>query len=84
MLHDQKIKKLFKYLENENSFFGEIKNIFHQFQRLKAKNCLRTESALLIEFSINGGEHKFITISKFGTDWSKDSTCIKHASINKS
>ena len=38
-----------KYLENEKSFQGEIKSIFHIiFKWLSfAKNCLRPESALL-------------------------------------
>ena len=38
----------FKYLENENSFLGEIKSIFIIFKGLSvAKNCLRPKSAPL-------------------------------------
>ena len=33
LLHDQKVKQKFRYLENEKSFYGEIKNISHQFYR---------------------------------------------------
>ena len=36
----------FKYLENEKSFKGDIKSIFHHFQRV-FKNSLRPESAPL-------------------------------------
>ena len=32
-LHEQKVKTKCKYLENEKSFYDEIKSIFHHFQR---------------------------------------------------
>ena len=42
----KKSRQKFKYLENEKSFYGEIKSIFHYFKGLSvAKNCLRPESA---------------------------------------
>ena len=45
-LHDQKPWQKLKYLENEKSFWGEIKSIFHHFKGLSiAKNCLWPESA---------------------------------------
>ena len=31
--HDQKSRQKLKYLENEKSFWGEIKSIFHHFKR---------------------------------------------------
>ena len=44
LLHDQKVK----YLENENSFLGEIKSIFHHFKGLSVvKNYVRPKSAPL-------------------------------------
>ena len=40
----------FKYVENEHSFYGEVKSIFIIFKEPSvAKNCLRPESAPLIE-----------------------------------
>ena len=44
----KKSKQKFKYLENDKSFYGEIKSIFIIFKRLPiAKNCLRSETVLL-------------------------------------
>ena len=45
----KKSKQKSKYLENEKSFWGEIKSIFHHFWRISiAKSFLRPESAPLI------------------------------------
>ena len=38
-------RQIFKYLEKENNFLGEIKRVFKGFS--VAKNCLRPESAPL-------------------------------------
>ena len=44
----EKSRQKFKYLENEKSFYGEIKKIFIIFKGLSvAKNCLRSETAPL-------------------------------------
>ena len=44
----RKSSQKLQYLENETSFWGEIKTIFHHFQRVSfAKNRLRPESASL-------------------------------------
>ena len=44
----KKSRQKLKYLENEKSFWGEIKSIFHHFKGLSAaKNCLRPENATL-------------------------------------
>ena len=44
----KKPRQKFKYLENEKSFYDEIKSIFHHFKGLLVdNNCLRPESALL-------------------------------------
>ena len=44
----EKSSQKFKYLENEKSFWGEIKSIFQGLSI--AKNCLRPESAPLSPF----------------------------------
>ena len=42
-LHDQKVWQKLKYLENEKSFWGEIKSVFTIFKGLSViKNCFRT------------------------------------------
>ena len=44
----KKSRQKLKYLENEKSFRGEIKSIFHHFKSVSvAKNCLRPKSAPL-------------------------------------
>ena len=44
----KKSREKLKYPENEKSFLGEIKSIFHNFKGLSiAKNCLGPESAPL-------------------------------------
>ena len=44
----KKSRQKFKYLENEKSFWGEIKSISHHFKGLSiTQNCLRSESAPL-------------------------------------
>ena len=45
----KKSRQKLKYLENERSFWGEIKIIFHHFKGLTVvKNCLRPEGTPLI------------------------------------
>ena len=44
-MHDQKSRLKIKYLENEKSFWDEIKNIFKGIS--VAKNCFRPESSPL-------------------------------------
>ena len=57
----KKSKQKFKYLENEKSFWGEIKNIFFVFKGISVvKNCLRPESAPLI-YTKSLAEYKFTT-----------------------
>ena len=53
-----------KYLQNEKNFRGEIKSIFHHFYfhhffspLSVAKNCLRPESAPLLDSSISHDEY---------------------------
>ena len=44
----KKPRQKFKYLENEERFYGEIKNIFCHSKGISvAKNCVRSESMLL-------------------------------------
>ena len=44
----KKSRQKLQYLENEKSFWGEIKRIFYNFKGLSvAKSCLRPESAHL-------------------------------------
>ena len=52
-----------KYLENEKSFIGKIKSIFHHFKGLSdSKNCLRSESTSLKQnwLAILAGDLKII------------------------
>ena len=52
----EKSKQKLEYLENEKSFWSEVKSIFHHFYRVSvAKNCPRPEGALLTM----GKRHKF-------------------------
>ena len=49
----------FKYLENENSFCGEIKRIFHIFKGLSdVKNYIRSDSTPLRCTSFHAGATK--------------------------
>ena len=53
-LHNQKVKKKFKYLEKEKSFKSEKEVIFIIFRGLlAAKKCLRLESAPLNKSTFN-------------------------------
>ena len=46
-LHEQKDKNLKKYIENKNSFSGEMKSIFYTFKGfLIGKNCLTPETII--------------------------------------
>ena len=48
LIHNQKVKTKLKYLENEKSFWGEIKSIFHYFQRaLSCQKFSRTRQGIL-------------------------------------
>ena len=44
----KKSREKLKYLENDKSFWGEIKSIFHHFEGLSmAESCLRPENVHL-------------------------------------
>ena len=62
---DQKVKKKNKYRQNEKSFRGEIKSIFHQFERafscqklsyrpesVPLKNLGNNESCVILNFMV--------------------------------
>ena len=51
-----------KYLKNVKSFQHEIKSIFHHFQSGFVRNCLRSESGLLIYAIISLADNMFSLI----------------------
>ena len=63
----KKSRQKLKYLENEKTFWGDIKSIFHHFQR--AFNCQKLSQAWQCTFKwmINFGCSKFKRICNFGS-----------------
>ena len=74
----KKSRQKLKYLENEKSFLGEIKSIFHHFKAHSvAKNYLRPESAPLRYAPLAAISEEMVSIYTFMSKTSKNSKLEK-------